>query len=54
MDYRLLVIELGNFTLRSVTPLRELAWFIVGLFVLAGTSAVVLWWNRRSRIDPFA
>lgn len=49
-----LVIELGNFTLRSVTPWSEVAWFIVGLVVLAGTSAVILWWNRRARSDPFA
>ncbi|MFQ5401168.1 MAG: hypothetical protein ACE5E7_16415 [Anaerolineae bacterium] len=49
-----LVIELGNFKLSSVTPLRDVIWFIVGLLLLAGTSAAVLWWNRRARPDPFA
>jgi hypothetical protein len=48
-----LVIELGNFTLRSVTPLREVAWFVAGLLLLAGSSVAVLWWNRRARPDPF-
>ncbi|MBK8987999.1 MAG: hypothetical protein IPM39_18335 [Chloroflexi bacterium] len=48
-----LVIELGNFSLTSVTPLNELLWFIAGVFLLAGSSAAVLWWNRRARRDPF-
>jgi|GEM_PF-2589924 hypothetical protein len=50
----ILVIELGDFTLRSVTPLEEVAWFIGGLLILAGASAAILWWNRRARSDPFA
>lgn len=49
-----LVIELGDFTLRSVRPLEEVLWFALGLVLLAGTSAAVLWWNRRARTDPFA
>ncbi|MCA9961926.1 MAG: hypothetical protein R3E31_09900 [Chloroflexota bacterium] len=48
------VIELGDFTLKSVTPLGDLVWFIAGLVLLTGSSAAVLWWNRRSHIDPFA
>ena len=48
-----LVIELGEFTINSVTPLSEVIWFIVGLLVLAGSSTAVLWWNRRTRPDPF-
>lgn len=54
MDFWLLVIELGNFSLRSVTPLGDLLWFALGLVLLMGTTAVVLWWNRRTRTDPFA
>jgi len=48
-----LVIELGDFTLRSVTPLADALWFIAGLLILAGSSAAILWWNRRTRSDPF-
>ncbi|MCA9948829.1 MAG: hypothetical protein KDE48_04235 [Anaerolineales bacterium] len=48
------VIELGDFTLKSVTPLGEVLWFIIGILILAGSSAAILWWNRRSRSDPFA
>jgi len=48
-----LVIELGDFTLRSVTPLADVLWFIAGLLILAGSSAAILWWNRRARSDPF-
>lgn len=49
-----LVIELGEFRIRSATPLNDVIWFIVGLLLLAGSSAAVLWWNRRSQPDPFA
>jgi hypothetical protein len=49
-----LVIELGEFRLQSATPLNEVIWFIVGLLLLAGSSAAVLWWNRRTQPDPFA
>ena len=48
-----LVIELGNFRLTSATPLNEVAWFLVGLLLLTGLSAAVLWWHRRARPDPF-
>ena len=48
-----LVIELGDFVLRSVTPARDVAWFLAGLVLLAGSSAAVLWWSRRSHTDPF-
>ena len=48
-----LVIELGDFQIQSVTPLSEVAWFAVGLLLLAGSSAVVLRWNRRAYSDPF-
>jgi hypothetical protein len=48
-----LVLELGDFTLRSVTPLADVLWFIAGLLILAGSSAVILWRNRRTRSDPF-
>ena len=48
-----LVIELGDFRLDSVTPLEDVLWFIAGLLILAGSSAAILWWNRRSRSDPF-
>lgn len=49
-----LVIDLGEFSLDSVTPLGEVAWFIGGLILLAGSSAAILWWNRRAHSDPFA
>jgi hypothetical protein len=52
-DAEPLVIELGDFTLRSVTPLVDVLWFIAGLLILAGSSAAILWWNRRARSDPF-
>ena len=48
-----LVIELGDFQIQSVTPLSEVAWFAAGLLLLAGSSAAVLWWNRRAYSDPF-
>jgi hypothetical protein len=50
----MLVIELGNFSLSSVTPLSDLLWFIVGLVLLAGSTMLVLWYTRRSSTDPFA
>jgi hypothetical protein len=48
-----LVIELGDFKITSATPLNELAWFLLGLLLLTGSSVAVLWWQRRSRTDPF-
>ena len=48
-----IVIELGNFTLTSATPLNELLWFVAGLLILAVLSTAVLWWNRRAHRDPF-
>lgn len=48
-----LVIELGDFQIQSVTPLSEVVWFAAGLVLLAGSSAAVLWWNRRAYSDPF-
>jgi hypothetical protein len=48
-----LVIELGDFTIRSATPLAEVLWFIGGLLFLAVLSTAVLWWNRRTQKDPF-
>ena len=49
----LLVIELGDFTIRSETPLADLLWLVGGMSLLALLSMGVLWWNRRSRKDPF-
>lgn len=49
-----LVIDLGDFSLASATPLGEVAWFLGGLILLAGSSAAILWWNRRAHSDPFA
>jgi hypothetical protein len=54
IDPMRLVIELGNFSLSSVTPLGDLLWFIVGLLLLAGSTMLVLWYTRRSSTDPFA
>lgn len=48
-----IVIELGKFKIQSQTPLQEVIWFIIGLILLAGLSAAVLWWNHRSQPDPF-
>lgn len=47
-------IELGDFRLNSATPLGELLWFVLGLFVLTGVTYAVIRWNDRSRPDPFA
>ncbi|MEM7115887.1 MAG: hypothetical protein AAF614_25825 [Chloroflexota bacterium] len=47
------VIELGDFEIQSVTPLSEVVWFAIGLLLLAGSSAAILWWNRRASSDPF-
>jgi hypothetical protein len=49
----LLVIELGDFTFTSATPLNDLLWFVAGLVILAGLSTAVLLWNRRAHRDPF-
>jgi len=49
-----IVIELGDFSLTSATPLSELAWFVAGLVILTGLSTAVLWWNRRAHRDPFS
>jgi cytosine/uracil/thiamine/allantoin permease len=54
MDVILLVIELGDFQLRSATPWSEVGWFVGGLLLLAGLSFLVLRWNRRAGPDPFA
>ncbi len=48
-----LVIELGDFTIRSVTPLRDVLWFAGGLLLLTVLSTAVLWWNRHAQKDPF-
>ena len=48
------VIELGDITIYSETPLAEVLWFIGGHLLLAAISLAVLWWNRRARPDPFA
>jgi hypothetical protein len=48
-----LVIELGSIRISSAVPLADLLWFAAGLIMLAGSSAAVLWWSRRSRPDPF-
>lgn len=49
-----LAIELGDVGLKSVIPLADLLWFLAGLLLLTGSTAVVLWWNRRAYADPFA
>lgn len=48
-----LVIELGDFQLRSATPWGEMGWFMAGILILAGLSFAILRWSRRSRPDPF-
>ncbi len=47
------VIELGDFTIRSETPLEEVLWMVAGLVLLTLLSTAVIWWNRRTRKDPF-
>ncbi len=49
----LLAIELGDVGSRSVIPLADLIWFLAGLLLLGGSTAVVLWWNHRAYADPF-
>jgi hypothetical protein len=48
-----LAIELGDFSLSSVTPLTDIIWFLAGLLLLVGLTAATLWWHRRARPDPF-
>lgn len=49
-----LAIELGDFTLNSATSPTDVLWFIGGLLLLTGLTAVTIWWQRRARPDPFA
>jgi hypothetical protein len=53
LHFWLAVIELGDFTIQSETPLAEVLWFVAGLVLLAVLSTAVLWWSRRTRPDPF-
>lgn len=46
-------IELGDMTINSATPLGEMLWFGFGLLLLAGLTALILWWQKKSRPDPF-
>ncbi len=48
-----LAIELGDMTLSSATPISEILWFVAGLILLVLLTAAMLWWQRRSRPDPF-
>ncbi|HSM55848.1 MAG TPA: hypothetical protein VK879_06805 [Candidatus Sulfomarinibacteraceae bacterium] len=48
-----IVIELGNFQLRSATPWNEVGWFVTGLALLTALTIAVLWSRRRARPDPF-
>ncbi len=50
----LLAIELGDFSLNSATSQGDVLWFIGGLLLLTGLTAVTLWWQRRARPDPFS
>jgi hypothetical protein len=49
-----LAIELGNFTLNTATSPTDVLWFIGGLLLLTGLTAVTIRWQRRARPDPFA
>jgi hypothetical protein len=53
LPLRPLVIELGDFTIRSATPLPDVLWFMGGLLLLTVLSTAVIWWNRRAQKDPF-
>ena len=46
-------IELGDFSLSSVTSTTDILWFLAGLLLLTALTAVTLWWHRRARPDPF-
>jgi hypothetical protein len=49
-----LAIELGNFTLNTATSPTDVLWFIGGLLLLTGITAVTIRWQRRTHPDPFA
>ena len=46
-------IELGDFSLSSVTSTTDIMWFLAGLLLLTTLTAATLWWHRRARPDPF-
>lgn len=46
-------IDLGDFSISSATSLNDMIWFMAGLLLLMGLTAVTLWWQRRSQPDPF-
>ncbi len=48
-----LAIDLGDFSLNSVTSLSDILWFVGGLVVLLGLTAWVIYHHRRTQPDPF-
>lgn len=48
-----LAIDLGDFSLQSVTSLSDILWYIGGLIILVGLTALVIYHHRRTRPDPF-
>lgn len=46
-------IDLGDFSLQSVTSLSDILWYIGGLIILLGLTALVIYHHRRTRPDPF-
>jgi len=50
----LLAIELGDFNINGSSANDEMIWFVAGLLLFICATAVLVWWQRRSKPDPFA
>ena len=50
----LLAIELDDFTINSGSSNQDIVWFTAGLLVLVAITVTLVWWQRRSKPDPFA
>ena len=50
----LLAIELGDININNASSNSEIIWFAAGLLTLIGVTTALIWWQRRSKPDPFA
>ncbi len=46
----LLAIELGDFNVASLT---DVLWFLVGIVILTGLTALIIRFNHQATPDPF-
>ena len=45
-----MAIELGDF---NVTTLTDVLWFLAGVLILTGLTALIIRYNQQSSPDPF-